>query len=116
MKSVYISGLTYIMCTGAELSGPCTRRGGSPYANGVLSRRLEGGKERKKEKETDKDALYPRYVRSALTRTFMKYNPLRPLSLTGTEPLIFADRNCLSICYRALFVKSNQGLARRVDK
>lgn len=113
MKSVYISGLTYIMCTGAGPAGPCTRRGGSPYANGVLSRRLE---ERERKKETDKDALHPRYVRSALTRTFMKYNPLRPLSLTGTEPLIFADRNCLSICYRALFVKSNQGLARRVNK
>lgn len=30
--------------------------------------------------------------------------------------LIFADRERLSICYRALFVKSNQGLARRCDK
>lgn len=55
MKSVYISGLTYIMRTGGGLSGPCTRRGGSPYANGALSRRPEGGKEKRGENERERE-------------------------------------------------------------
>lgn len=126
MKSVYISGLTYIVCTGV---GKTQRALHSPwgvplYANGALSRRLEeerDGGGREKRIKTRTVCIRDTFVRfAALTRTFMKkiQPPTTPssLSLTGTESLIFADRNRLSICYRTLFVKSNQGLTRRANK